>query len=384
MKTNVYGTLKLMTLSCLLLALLCGCAAGAGVGSAEYVSTDRDDASAVGFKTPEGISGNVSVREYTVDLKSGWMIGGIAEAGSALFYLNQKPAEYLEYLEKCELVRIDLQSGEEVAEYSFEMPEHIFVNELTGTKEDLFWVELGTDWKIKRYSLTSKEISTVKSSDDRSQVIMLSSGDRCISWFEALPEGKTALYVYDTEKDKIKTVSEEIMLQSPYTRARIQDSVVTYVTKPGDSYIVNAYNLKTEELTARINVGREYPGNPAGNREYLTWCLEPFYGNIDLYAYNTEKDERIQLNRMTDSTYVFSYDMIGHLIFINDRDTNNIICLDMKTGTKSNLTAGLGAEHLYIFGQATHNLSYIAYEQEDTHHKIIKIAISNVTKGVGE
>jgi len=87
---------------------------------------------------------------------------------------------------------------------------------------------------------------------------------------------------------------------------------------------------------------------------------------------------------MEDSTYVFSYDMIGHLILINDRDTNNIICLDMKNGTKATLTAGLGAEHLYIFGQATHNLSYIATEREDNHHKIIKIAILDVTKEAGE
>src|SRR5665648_92262 len=345
---------------------------------------DYEDASVMAFETLEGIPENVSVSEYTVNLKDGWMIGGIAEAGSALFYLNLKPADELEYLEKCELVKINLQSGEEVVEYSFEISGTLWVNELMGTKEDLFWVELGKDWKIKRYNLTSKEISTVKSSDDRSQIIMLSSGDRCISWFEDLPEGKMALYVYDIEKDKIKTISEEIMLQFPYTRARIQDSIVAYVTKPEDSYIVNAYNLKTEELTAQIDVGQEYPGNPAGNQEYLTWCLEPFYGNFDLYAYNIQKGEGIQLNRMEDSTYVFSYDMIGHLILINDRDTNNIICLDMKNGTKANLTAGLGAEHLYYFGQATHNLSYIATEREDNHHKIIKIAILDVTKEAGE
>ena len=345
---------------------------------------DYEDASVMAFETLEGIPENVSVSEYTVNLKDGWMIGGIAEAGSALFYLNLKPADELEYLEKCELVKINLQSGEEVVEYSFEISGTLWVNELMGTKEDLFWVELGKDWKIKRYNLTSKEISTVKSSDDRSQIIMLSSGDRCISWFEDLPEGKMALYVYDIEKDKIKTISEEIMLQFPYTRAPIQDSIVAYVTKPEDSYIVNAYNLKTEELTAQIDVGQEYPGNPAGNQEYLTWCLEPFYGNFDLYAYNIQKGEGIQLNRMEDSTYVFSYDMIGHLILINDRDTNNIICLDMKNGTKANLTAGLGAEHLYYFGQATHNLSYIATEREDNHHKIIKIAILDVTKEAGE
>ncbi|HZK87507.1 MAG TPA: S-layer homology domain-containing protein, partial [Anaerovoracaceae bacterium] len=344
---------------------------------------DYEDASVMAFETLEGIPENVSVSEYTVNLKDGWMIGGIAEAGSALFYLNLKPADELEYLEKCELVKINLQSGEEVVEYSFEISGTLWVNELMGTKEDLFWVELGKDWKIKRYNLTSKEISTVKSSDDRSQIIMLSSGDHCISWFEDLPEGKMALYVYDIEKDKIKTISEEIMLLFPYTRARIQDSIVAYVTKPEDSYIVNAYNLKTEELTAQIDVGQEYPGNPAGNQEYLTWCLEPFYGNFDLYAYNIQKGEGIQLNRMEDSTYVFSYDMIGHLILINDRDTNNIICLDMKNGTKANLTAGLGAEHLYIFGQATHNLSYIATEREDNHYKIIKIAILDVTKEAG-
>src|SRR5665648_311708 len=345
---------------------------------------DYEDASVMAFETLEGIPENVLVSEYTVNLKDGWMIGGIAEAGSAIFYLNLKPADELEYLEKCELVKINLQSGEEVVEYSFEISGNLWVNEFMGTKEDLFWVELGKGWKIKRYNLTSKEISTVKSSDDRSQTVMLSSGDHCISWFEDLPEGKMALYVYDIEKDKIKTISEEIMLQFPYTRALIQDSIVAYVTKPEDSYIVNAYNLKTEELTAQIDVGQEYPGNPAGNQEYLTWCLEPFYGNFDLYAYNIQKGEGIQLNRMEDSTYVFSYDMIGHLILINDRDTNNIICLYMKNGTKANLTSGLGAEHLYYFGQATHNLSYIATEREDNHHKIIKIAILDVTKEAGE
>src|SRR5665648_816263 len=142
-----------------------------------------------------------------------------------------------------------------VVQYSFEISGTLWVNELMGTKEDLFWVELGKDWKIKRYNLTSKEISTVKSSDDRSQIIMLSSGDRCISWFEDLPEGKMALYVYDIEKDKIKTISEEIMLQFPYTRARIQDSIVAYVTKPEDSYIVNAYNLSLIHISEPTRLG---------------------------------------------------------------------------------------------------------------------------------
>ena len=381
MKTNVYRTLKLMTLSCLLLSLICGCTVGAGADPMVYESMDYNDASVIDFETLDRVPENVSVSECTVTLKDDWRIGGIAEVGSAIFYLNQKPAEDIESLEKCELVKIDLESGEEVVEYSFDISGNLFVNELIGTKEDLFWVELGTDWKIKRYNLTSKELSTVKSSNDMSQIIMLSAGDSCISWFEALPEGKTALYVYDMEKDKIKTISEDIMLQIPYTRARIQDSIVAYVTKPDDSYIVNAYNLKTEELIAQVDVGQQYPGDSVGNKEYLTWCLEPFYGNVDLYAYNIQKSEGIQFNSMEDSTDVFSYDMIGHLILINDRDTNNIICLDMKNGTKVNLTAGLGDEHRYTFGQATHDLSYIAYEREDNHHKIIKIVISNATKG---
>jgi hypothetical protein len=157
-------------------------------------------------------------------------------------------------LEKCELVKIDPQSGEEVVEYSFEISGNLFVNELTGTKEDLFWVELGEDWKIRRYNLASKEASTVKSSDDLSQIILLSSGDHRISWFEALPEEKTALYVYDTEKDEIKTVSEEIVLLSSYTRARIQDSAMIYVTKSADAYVVNAYDLEAEALIALIDV----------------------------------------------------------------------------------------------------------------------------------
>jgi hypothetical protein len=48
----------------------------------------------------------------------------------------------------------------------------------------------------------------------------------------------------------------------------------------------------------------------------------------------------------------------------------------MKNGTKTNLTAGLGAENIYIFGQATHSFSYIAYEQEDNPHKIIFLSDS--------
>src|SRR5665648_696856 len=68
---------------------------------------DYEDASVMAFETLEGIPENVSVSEYTVNLKDGWMIGGIAEAGSALFYLNLKPADELEYLEKCELVKIN-------------------------------------------------------------------------------------------------------------------------------------------------------------------------------------------------------------------------------------------------------------------------------------
>jgi hypothetical protein len=134
---------------------------------------DYDNASVMVFETRERIPENVSVSEYTVDLKAGWMIGGITEAGSALFCLRQKSADAGEYLEKCELVKVDLQSGEAVVEYSLEMPENIFVNELIGTKEDLFWVELGRDWKLKRYNLTSKEVSTVEKEDDHHKIIRI-------------------------------------------------------------------------------------------------------------------------------------------------------------------------------------------------------------------
>lgn len=383
MKINVYRILKLMSLSCLLFALLCGCTVGTDFEPTKYGSVDYDDISVKEFKTLEGIPENISVREYELNLKYGWELGGIAEAGSSIFYLNQKMNDHFEILDKCDLVKIDIQSGKETVAYSFDTSKHLFVNELTGTKEDVFWVELGEDWKIKRYNLTSEELATVKSSDDRSQPILLSSGENCISWFETLPDGRTALYVYDIEKDKIKTISEEVALVSPYTRARIQDSIITFVTKPEDSYIVNAYDLKTEEFTAQIDVGQKYIDDSNGNREYLTWCLEPFYGNIDLYAYDIERGEGIQFNRKEDSTDVFSYHIINHLILINDRDTDNILCLDMKNGTKSNLTAGLRGEHSYFFGQVTPNLSYIAATDEDAgiHNKIVRIDVSDATKG---
>lgn len=46
-------------------------------------------------------------------------------------------------------------------------------------------------------------------------------------------------------------------------------------------------------------------------------------------------------------------------------------------GQKTNLTAELGAEHSYIFGQTTYNLSCIATEHEGNHNKIVRIAVSN-------
>lgn len=146
----------------------------------------------------------------------------------------------------------------------------------------------------------------------------------------------------------------------------------------GAAFFLRRHKKQFSGKLQKINIGQDYPGTCAGNQEYLIWTFAPFHDNADLYAYNIQKDSGVQVNPKEDLTKIFSYGLIGNMILINDRHTKNMIGLDLIRGTKITLTLGLGAEHLYKFGHATQNLSYIAMESEDRLCKIVRIAISGI------
>jgi len=55
----------------------------------------------------------------------------------------------------------------------------------------------------------------------------------------------------------------------------------------------------------------------------------PFFDNTDLYAYDLSNDQMIQVNDMNDDLKIFSWDLINDKVFINDRNTNGILCRNL-------------------------------------------------------
>lgn len=283
----------------------------------------------------------------------------------------------LEAIDKCDLMKVNIHSGKESLVHRFDKPEGFYINELISTNDHLFWVEMEPGWKIQKYSISSKEISTVKASDDMSQSILLSSSESYVIWYETAQNGNISLYAYDILDDEIKLISEDIV----FNREPIKDSLVTYVTRPAEIFIFNVYDLAENKLIAEIDVEREYIGGPTANSTYCMWTMSPFYGNADLYAYDLSNDQMIQVNDMNDVLDIFSWDLINDKVFINDRNTNGILCRNLTEMTETNLTSGLESDHDYILGRTTPNLSYIALDSlPDNTCRILRIGISGVTK----
>lgn len=372
----ITGNRKMLILAIIfisLIAMFLGCSSEITEAPPVYGKVDLEEAEEAAFTNLGERPDSISANEYNLNLKEGWESGPIAEAGSNLFYMIYKPKELSERCLECEILKINPETSDISTECILDAETFVFANELVGTKENLFWVEIGETWKIRKYNFSSHKISTIKESEDLSQTILLSAGDRYLSWFESDSAEKVKLLVYEEKTDAVNEISDEVCLITTFSRAPIQDGIITYTTKSANNFMVNEYNLDTHKVVASIDVGDEYPGNPQGNREYISWCTEPFYGNTDLFLYNIATGKLQKINDKSSATYIFSYSLIGNSIFINDRETDNIIWYGLDRMEKVNVTKMFGEGHRYILGQATSDGSFIAHEGGDELPKIIRI-----------
>lgn len=380
-QTNVSKKIAFLFL-CLAMIICYGC--GVDISDKKEIinaQIDYDNIKKTVYDASNNENQEFLVKEYDITCDKNQEIADIAEAGSNLYFFKMIPLPMCETIEKCDLMKVDIQSGQESLVHRFDKPERFYINELISTNDYLFWVELQYDWKIQKYSISSKEISTVKESDDMTQTIVLSSDESYVTWYETAQNGSISLYAYDISNNEIKLISEDIAEQSPFTRAFIKDSRVAYVTQPAENFIFNVYDLAENKLIATIDIGNKYIEDHTCNKNYCMWTLYPFYYNTDLYAYNLSNNQLIQVNAKNNALKIFSCSLINDKVFINDRNTNDILCRNLTDITEINLTSELEEDHTYIFGQTTPNLSYIALDcLPNNSYKILRIGISGVTK----
>lgn len=261
----------------------------------------------------------------------------------------------------------------------------IEVNELKLAGDKLFWVYSDfEEMTIKAYDLLKKEIQIIETYPaEKVAVLILESDDRFLTWYAVPQEGKPSLYVFDTEGDEVKCLSNDIGYDNPYTRAYVLEGVTSYIENYDEQRKkITIYDLENDqEMKSYIlPEGLEMVAVQA-NREYV--IIRVGYENTGIYILDAKTSELQEIDYSIHAGIrPFSWHLLGNKVFINSQGRGNYndelvilsledstlswICLDQSVvGGKVREPNLYSADYSYVGedNQVTKNIEFFFFDE---------------------
>lgn len=246
------------------------------------------------------------------------------------------------------------------------------LSELKASEEYLFWVEESTNgnWRICYLNLISHEIKVLRDNTCSSSTIpiCLVLSESYLSWYENEFIDKDEIYklcIYNIESNEYNIISNKVFLFTPYDRAHIRDNVVTFVESDKYNKIV-AYDLENKYVKSEILLSEEdIVLNPVNIGNYTVW--HDGYKYAKIYIYNNLTQKTFLIDCKTINISLFSIVFIDQYIFINDRQSNNILQVDIDNYKISNISQEFSPEltKKFVLTDKTYHNKFTAVKYTD-------------------
>ena len=276
-------------------------------------------------------------------VEDGMGLGCLTAAGQYIYYeLSHIDSITGNYIDST-IHQLDTVTGASEAVTSIKSDELFFSNELICVGEYLFWVYRDSDdLNINYFHLKTKEHGVLSTYSTSMPDLILSGDNQFLTWYVPNDQG-ISLFCYDTLSDEIVCLTNSAATDSPYTRAYVNNGVVSYLENRDDSRLMIAYDLAKQQELFSCPLSKDFIlTRLQANTEYAI-CTEGYTRDAPLFLLNQTKDEfeRITVDGCTFS--VFSCHLFDKFIIINSNSTKNILLLSISDGsyypyeTKSNI-----------------------------------------------
>jgi hypothetical protein len=299
----------------------------------------------------------LKVEEVVLPVPEKGKLGDQAFYEDVFYYVVNYTNNYSNYANKAEIYSYNIQTKKLDALYSYNnISDQIYVNELRVNSKCLFWQVSTPDsnWKFNEFNLKDKNLKIIRSKEDEKSKIpmIVSLSDKYLSWFELTEVDEKefcSLKIYNISEKTITTLSNEVFMTSPFDRATIKKEVVTFLNKEKDNTNINVYNLQNNK-NLQLTLSDVNILNPISNQKYTVW--HDNYGDANVYLHDHFENETYKILSKGDGK-VFSIELLNDFVIINERKSNNILCLDMNNRKKINLTENLNKNSRYVLTMTT-------------------------------
>jgi hypothetical protein len=322
-----------------------------------------------------------NINEYVLPVPEGGEIGDQTVYGNKIYYVVTYSRKMSNFAIKVEIYSYDINNHNTNLIYEYENPsQDIYINELRANEKYLFWTILTPDnsWDLYKLTLEDKSTKVIRTSKNTHSkippVITLTNNYLC--WYETINKNENiyfALKIYLINENVIKTISDNVYLTSPYTRAFIRNNIVTYLTQNNEGININVYNIKSDQNKILLIPTNKKIQNVISNERFTVWHEN--YTKTNIYVYDHKLDKLFLVNSKENSHNIFAIDLLENYVFINASDINNIFCLDINNKEKINLTSTLNNNNGYIFTRVTAENKFIA---QNSNHKDKKCLIIKI------
>lgn len=282
-------------------------------------------------------------------------IGVIAGNGEELYYTAVQYEPMGQFDDLTRIYRYTDSGGELLYEISGKS--HL-LNEMVALDHALFWIfTQGATTSLQRYDLADGTCTQVCAwkEDELKHDIILCGQERWLTWYEESQEGHTILYGYDDAAQE-RFMLGEIGQYSMYTRHPVHDGMTAFLD--AEQKTIHVYNLENRQVTDTVSVpeGKLIRWLEA-NESYIFYALND---KKCFYQHDRATGEGKELSALSDSTYqIFSCHLIGDMLIVNDRNSNQLFSVSLKNGDQTVLTEKLTGKHTFVLGACAGEEKYI-------------------------
>lgn len=306
---------------------------------------------------------NLKAVEYSLNIPSEGELGDCTMSGDIIYYSILYRNDMGNYANNIEIYSYNITSKLTKLLYGYKDVIPMYLNELRGNKENLFWVTFNSnmEWKLCKYRLLDGKLEVIRTNINSNSLIMpcIDVSNKYLTWYESClvnNELINYLLIYDISKNMLKKTTN-VVLNSAYERSFIRDGFTVYLTKNEKDNIINILNLDTLKIKKIItNINIE---TIVSNGKYTIWFESFEVPNV--YVYEHKNNDYYIVNSLNEGQSVAAIDINNHYMFISDRDENNIYGYNLKNKYKMNLTKKFNNnKNLYVIPYMTIDNKYIA------------------------
>lgn len=278
--------------------------------------------------------------EIELDREKNEVIGDVTATEDGVFYMicNEEPG--LDRFLKCAVYRMD-EAGNSTLITEIENDGNFFyVNELVVSGDALFWVYRdGNELSVVEYDMTKGVEQRLVTCEPEMSDLILSADERFLVWYMPGETG-VQLLAYDRQSGERFTITSGSATDSPYTRPYLNDGVVSYLKKDGETQTVFLYDLEQRKTVVSHELPKELEVTRLqGNTEYVV-CTNGYSSDPAIYVLDLQEDTLYQVELPLENCNVFYCRLMQNKVTAYLSSSKDVVAIDLQNKTAVRVPVG--------------------------------------------